>query len=195
MIGFEGTRKPAPDWEDAELVEACLQGNQDAWSALVEKYKRLVYSVPFKYRLSQEDAADVFQAVWIDLHAELGRLRETKALRSWLATVAAHKCFRLKGRQRRLAEEPQEDYEGRLSDDRATAPELLEEVEREQKMREAVKLLPERCQRIVQMLFYQQPPVPYEELAKQLGLAEGSIGFIRGRCLKKLRKTLEEMGF
>ncbi len=195
MKGIEGSRKPAPEWEDAELVEACLEGNQDAWSALVEKYKRLVYSVPFKYRLSQEDAADVFQAVWIDLHAELGRLRETKALRSWLATVAAHKCFRLKGRQRRLAEEPQEDYEGRLSDGRATTPELLEEVEREQKMREAVGLLPERCQRIVQMLFYQQPPVPYEDLARQLGLAEGSIGFIRGRCLKKLRKTLEEMGF
>jgi len=45
------------------------------------------------------------------------------------------------------------------------------------------------------MLFFEQPPVPYNELAKRLGLATGSIGFIRGRCLDRLQKILAEMGF
>lgn len=33
-------------WTDARLVEACLAGDQSAWAALVERYARLIYSVP-----------------------------------------------------------------------------------------------------------------------------------------------------
>jgi DNA-directed RNA polymerase specialized sigma24 family protein len=48
---------------------------------------------------------------------------------------------------------------------------------------------------MVEMLFFEYPPRPYEEIAKSFTLATGSVGFIRGRCLDKLRKKLEEMGF
>jgi hypothetical protein len=37
--------------------------------------------------------------------------------------------------------------------------------------------------------------MPYNEVAKRLRLAKGSIGFIRGRCLKRMKKILEERGF
>jgi len=47
----------------------------------------------------------------------------------------------------------------------------------------------------VRLLFYEQPPIPYDEVARRLGLATGSIGFIRGRCLKKLRANLKASGF
>jgi len=83
-------RVPSVSWPDEELVFECLQGNEGAWAALVEKYRNLVYSVPVKYRMPPEDAADVFQAVWTDLFAELPRLRNAGALRSWLATEARH---------------------------------------------------------------------------------------------------------
>jgi len=45
------------------------------------------------------------------------------------------------------------------------------------------------------MLFFETPPRPYEEIAKELGIATGSIGFIRGRCLEKLKQQLENKGF
>jgi DNA-directed RNA polymerase specialized sigma24 family protein len=48
---------------------------------------------------------------------------------------------------------------------------------------------------LVQLLFFEQPPLPYAEVARRMGLATGSIGFIRGRCLEKLRKALVEYGF
>ena len=59
---------PARTWDDERLVAACLSGNEQAWSALIDKYKNLVYSVPRKYRMTPDDAADVFQAVCIDLY-------------------------------------------------------------------------------------------------------------------------------
>jgi hypothetical protein len=47
---------------------------------------------------------------------------------------------------------------------------------------------------LVRLLFYEQPPLPYAEVARKLGLATGSIGFTRGRCLERLHKILE-LGF
>ena len=45
------------------------------------------------------------------------------------------------------------------------------------------------------MLFFESPPLSYQETARRLNIATGSIGFIRMRCLEKLRKSLEEKGF
>jgi DNA-directed RNA polymerase specialized sigma24 family protein len=52
-----------------------------------------------------------------------------------------------------------------------------------------------RCREMIRMLFFEQPPLRYTEAARRLNLAPGSIGFIRGRCLKRLKKFLEEKGF
>jgi len=65
------SRTPTAAWSDEHLVEECLRGNQQAWSAVVDKYKHLVYSAPIKYRMSPQDTADVFQEVWLDLYSEL----------------------------------------------------------------------------------------------------------------------------
>ena len=40
---------------------------------------------------------------------------------------------------------------------------------------------------MITLLFFEHPPQPYNEVAEKLGLARGSIGFIRGRCLKRLK--------
>jgi RNA polymerase sigma factor (sigma-70 family) len=185
---------PTPAWNDRDLVKECLSGSQQAWAAIVEKYKGLVYSVPVRYRMAPQDAADVFQDVWLDLYSELPNLREPGALRGWLITVAWHKCYQWKLRSRRL-EKSTGEFDGEPAAESATFLDWKEWLEQEQMLREAVKTLPERCRVMVEMLFFQDPPVPYADVARQLGLAEGSIGFIRGRCLKKLRVALEQMGF
>jgi RNA polymerase sigma factor (sigma-70 family) len=185
---------PTSAWNDKDLVKECLSGNQQAWVAIVEKYKGLVYSVPVRYRMAPHDAADIFQDVWLDLYSELQNLREPGALRGWLITVAWHKCYQWKLRRRRL-EKSTGEFDGEPVAESASVLDWKERLEQEQMLREAVKTLPERCRVMVEMLFFQDPPVPYADVARQLGLAEGSIGFIRGRCLKKLRVALEQMGF
>jgi RNA polymerase sigma factor (sigma-70 family) len=72
---------------------------------------------------------------------------------------------------------------------------MAEEIEREQMLKEAAASLSPRCQEMIRLLFYQEPPLPYREVARRLGLATGSIGFIRGRCLQRLQKKLQAMGF
>src|SRR5262245_22855161 len=53
--------------EDEWLVQGCLQGEARAWEQLIDRYKKLIYSIPLKYGASPEDASDVFQAVCIEV--------------------------------------------------------------------------------------------------------------------------------
>ncbi|HEV2960793.1 MAG TPA: sigma-70 family RNA polymerase sigma factor [Candidatus Angelobacter sp.] len=179
--------------EDQQLVQQCLQGDDHAWSRLIDKYKRLIYSVPIKYGFRPEDASDIFQTVCIDLFTNLCNLRKVGSLRSWLITVTSHKCFHWKRQQRQDIE--LDALEQEIAEDLATAPEMLQELQQEQIVRDAVDRLPPRCAEMVRLLFFEQPPLPYAEVARRLGLAVGSIGFIRGRCLTRLHKILMELGF
>lgn len=185
-----------PPASDAQLVKACLAGDQEAWATLIDKYKRLIYSIPVKYRATPDDAADIFQAVCLELFSELPRLRKTESLRSWLITVTTHKCFHWKQKQQAApADNAGTDPETVAETLAAPAPEIMEEAEREQILREALARISPRCQEMIRLLFYETPALPYAEVAQRLGLATGSIGFIRGRCLKRLQQALEELGF
>ena len=129
-----------------------------------------------------------------ELFSELPRLRRKTAFRSWLITVTAHQSFQWKRKSRRRAEdELTPAFEDKLGMD--PSPDFIEQVEREQILRDAIARLPARCQEMIRMLFYQEPQVSYRDVAQRLGLATGSIGFIRGRCLKRLQRALEESGF
>ena len=179
--------------EDEKLVQDCLHGDEKAWGRLIDKYKRLIYSVPVKYGFSPEDSADIFQNVCIDLYTNLAKLRKVESLRSWLITVATHKCFHSKRQKRQDVE--LDAMEQEVAEEIAATPQVMQEVQEEQAVRDAIQKLTPRCAALVQMLFFEQPPLPYNEVAQRLGLATGSIGFIRGRCLSRLQKILAELGF
>ncbi len=187
-------REPDITWSDSRLIRGCLNGNEHAWAALIEKYKNLIYSIPLKYGASPDDAADIFQAVCLELFSALPGLRKTAAFRSWLMAVTAHQAFHWKKKTRRRAEDELTPVEEETLAAEPSA-DLIEEVEREQMLRDAVARLPARCQEMIRLLFYQQPPLSYRDVAERLGLATGSIGFIRGRCLKRLQRTLADVGF
>ena len=182
-------------WSDERLVRECRKGNQIAWSALIEKYKNLIFSIPIKFGLPREDAADIFQAVCVDLLSSLPKLREPRALAKWLMQTSFHKCLRSKKDRLNLVDDLEVLDDERNVSVNEVPEDMLYQVQREQSVREALAALPPRCGRMVSMLFFDDPPRPYQEVAKELGIASGSIGFIRGRCLKKMRQLLEEKGF
>jgi RNA polymerase sigma factor (sigma-70 family) len=186
---------PERTWTDERLVAECRKGNQDAWSALIEKYKNLIFSVPIKFGLTREDAADIFQAVCLALLSDLHQLREPRALPKWLMQLSFHKCLRWKKQKLILFDDPL-DIEGQPEASSEELPEeMMYQFQREQMLRDAVASLAPRCHRMIAMLFFESPARPYQEVAKELGIATGSIGFIRGRCLTLLRKRLQKEGF
>lgn len=180
---------------DERLVRGCLKGDSESWSALIDKYKNLIFSIPIKYGLSRDDSADIFQAVCLELLSQLPNLRDPRALPKWLMQVAAHKCFHYKHREQRLVSSDSDDTQIPESEIPPIAEQLIREAEQEQIVREALAKLAPRCRQLVHMLFFEEPVRLYRDIASELGLAVGSIGFIRQRCLDRLRRTLDELGF
>jgi RNA polymerase sigma factor (sigma-70 family) len=186
-----GTR-PDPGWTDERLVRACLQGDERAWAALLEKYQRLIYSIPFRYGAGPADAADIFQAVCTELLAELPKIRKVESLRAWLMTVAARRSLRWKQARIRRREDLLDPDGADGIVEALVATDDLADLERSQAVGEAVGRLSERCRLLIQRLFFDDPPRAYEDLARELGLATGSIGFTRARCLEKLRAMMDD---
>lgn len=185
---------PSPGWTDRRLVDACLRGSDAGWRALVDKYQKLVYAVILKYRPGPEASSDLFQAVWLDVYNDLPTLRDKDAVKPWLMAIVRNKCFHWKRKQGRItdyeltSEEPEQ-----LESQSVMEAEFADSLMRDQLVREAIGGLDDRCREMIHLLFFAQPPLPYKDVAEKLGLATGSIGFIRGKCLRRLQKRLEEL--
>ena len=193
-VTAKAPKKAPAAWDDTRLVKECLSGNEEAWSLLIDKYKALIYSIPVKYNLSPSEAADVFQATCIELLIRMPQLREPRALPKWLMQVAHHECYRLKRMNQRVVSR---DAELNLPEPEIPpiAERLMQQTQEEQMLREAVTALTPQCRRLVELLFFETPSRPYTEVAAELGLAVGSIGFTRQKCIERLRRQLTELGF
>ena len=180
--------------DDRDLVRQCLAGSEAAWSLLIDKYKALIYSIPIKYGMTAADAADVFQATCLELLARLPELREPRALPKWLMQVAHHQCYRWKQQSQRVVSR---DSDPALPEPEipAIAEALVQQTEEEQMLREAMASLEGKCRRLIALLFLEAPSRPYAEVAQELGLAVGTIGSARQRCMEKLRDKLQGLGF
>jgi RNA polymerase sigma factor (sigma-70 family) len=187
-------KKAASAWDDTRLVKECLRSNEEAWSLLIEKYKALIYSIPVKYGLPPQEAADVFQATCAELLVRLPELREPRALPKWLMQVAHHECYRWKRQQQRMVSR---DAEPDLPEPETPpiAESVIQQTQEEQMLREAMSSLSPQCRRLVELLFFETPARPYADVAKELGLAVGSIGFTRQKCMDRLRRQLDALGF
>jgi RNA polymerase sigma factor (sigma-70 family) len=193
-VTSRAAKKRSGAWNDTRLVKECLSGSEEAWSLLIEKYKALIYSIPVKYGLPPHEAADVFQATCMELLTRLPDLREPRALPKWLMQVAHHQCYRWKRQQQRVVSRDAEP-DLPVPETPAIAERLVQQTQEEQIFRDAMAALTPQCRRLVELLFFEIPPRPYTEVAAELGLAIGSIGFTRQKCIERLRRHLDEWGF
>ena len=166
------------------LLRAAGDGDAEAWSALVSRYNGLVWSVVRAHRLGDADAADVAQTTWLRLAEHLADIRDADRLGAWLATTARHESLRVLRVGRRVVPteevEPADDGEAVALDTR-----MLTE-ERDVLLWRAFEKVSSQCRALLRLLVTDPTP-SYEEISAATGLAIGSIGPIRGRCLERLR--------
>ena len=176
-----------------DLVQAAVDGNEDAWRRLIERYLPLVKSVIRSYGLSEQDAKDVSQILWLRLVEHLKDLREPQALPGWIRTTTRNECIQLLRNTRRVVPvgasvEP----ETVPVDVRELDADLLH-AERHQALLQAFAELPEH-QRNLLVLLATDPPLSYAEVSRRLGIPVGSIGPTRARALNKLRECAAVAG-
>jgi len=182
---------------DAELVSRCLQRDADAWDALIRRYQRLIASITARFRLPEDDAADVFQSVSIALFNQLSTLSKESKLSSWLITVTVRECWKLRQKTGRMV--PLENSLAAIGEASCNQPVSAEGemliLERQHILRRAIESLSSPCRELIEKLFYSADPMSYAEISTQLGIPVASLGPTRGRCLGKLKSILDQAGF
>ena len=182
------------DRDDADLVRACRNGDETAWNELVERYQRLLVTIPRRAGLSEEQASDVFQEVFMTLREKLDSIEQPDRIRSWMVTTAKFKTWAIvRGDKGRFAPETEEEMElemANLKDRSPLADELMIEVEQQHIIRTALEKLEERCRKILSMIYLRDSAASYAQVAEEIGVGETSISPMRARCLQKLAKIL-----
>lgn len=183
---------------DKELLIACRQGDERSWNTLIDRYQRLVYAIPRRAGLDEDQAGDVFQEVFVTLFEKINDINEPDRLHAWLVTTARRKTWRMLTKERAFQTATSDDSLGAdellatVVDSAPLPDQTLMRLEEQHRIRTALAGLDPRCQKLLIMLYYRPVPAPYSEIAAAFGTSEGSIGPTRARCLKKLLHLLEQ---
>src|SRR3712207_4906330 len=176
MCGLMKSVRAASDL-DRVLIRRCQQGNAVAWQQVLNKYERLVYSIPLRYGLSRDDAADIAQNTFTILIESLDTLSEDSCLGAWLATVSRRHSWRLLERNRR--EVASEGLDATDLVERAVLlgkgnADSIEHWELNDLLDTGISQIGESCRELLLALYFQPELSSYAEVAERLDMPLGS---------------------
>jgi len=180
--------KPGRAARMADLLSAARAGSEDALGQIVNELSPLLWQVARSAGLSQGDAEDVLQTVWMRLITHLDGIHDAGALTGWLVTTTKRESWRVRAAGRKQLPADQDVF----ADLPDKSPGSEEQVMLEDQRRElwaAIGMLSRRCQELLRIMAF-APRSDYATVAAALGMRVGSIGPTRGRCLAKLRAVL-----
>lgn len=179
---------------DRELVERAQAGSQDAFSALVEKYRAKMFNLAYSLTRNREAADDLAQEVFIKAYLALPKFKYQSAFGTWLYRIAvnASKDFlRKEGRLRKVSLEDSPPGTLMQEDDTVQIDEAKETEKQKQLVRQALKSLPEKYQVILTLRDIQG--FPYGEISQVLDISPGTVDSRLHRARKMLRKKVHQI--
>ena len=78
---------------EPEVLNQVHQGNQDAFTQLVESYQRPVYNLCYRMLGDPNDAEDAAQETFLRVYKNIKRYDHKRSFSTWLLSIAAHLCI------------------------------------------------------------------------------------------------------
>ena len=175
-----------PREAERAAVEACQRGEREAFDELVLRHQRSVYRLCYRYVNNHEDANDLTQEVFVRAWRAIGRFRGQSAFSTWLYRIGVNACLNFRAARRPQTMELPET----LPDAGLGADRRLEKEEKAQRVREAVKRLPEKQRATLILKVYQD--LTHQEVAQVLGSTVGTVKANLFHALRNLRKLVAE---
>lgn len=183
--------------EDYDLVARALGGDQSAYTRLRDKYWRSIYTMLSRMIRDKNDAEDLTQEAFIKAFNSLASFNTDYAFSTWLYKIASNNCIDYL-RKRRLKtisiDAPVQTRDGEvqmeIADPSAVRPDVpLTAAERTAVLQEAIKNLPDKYRRVIEMRHTQE--LEYADIAEKLGLPLGTVKAHLFRARALLLKRLQ----
>ena len=149
---------------DLQLVKMCLDGKQEAFSELVSRYKRLIYSVVYNMLKNKEEVNDVAQEVFIRIYKSLHKYNPDYKFSTWAVKITTNLCLDIL-RKKKIDAVSIDDAIG-VSSDVDTPETKYIKKERSEKIREAIESLPEKYR--MPIVLFHQHGLSYQEMTEVL---------------------------
>lgn len=169
---------------DRLVIESVLSGDCDAFSQIVDRYRRRAFLAALSIVGNEQDALDLSQDAFIRAYRFLKRFDVERPFYPWFYRILKNRCLSFLRKRKRRAEVSIESFF-----DLSAA-----EVDRDRLrlVRECVQMLPEHQQELLQLRYYQG--YSYQEIADMLEKPIGSIMSGLYYARQKLKGALEEKG-
>jgi len=170
-----------------DLVRRSQAGDEEAFAALFQKYKNLVYKTAYLMLGDADEAEDVLQEVFIQVHKSLHTFQPTKgAFTTWLHRVTVNRCLNRRRKRRFSFLSLDESSPSSVT---SRWPSSESRTVEEEAVRQAVSRLSEKQQAVVILRYYWE--LAYSEIAYILDIPLGTVKSRLNLALRTLRKELE----
>ncbi len=172
---------------DDSLIRQALDGNERAWQQLVGRYQSMLYCYSLRLMGNADDARDLLQDVLLVLCRNLAQYRGDSSFKTWLFGIANYRAVDMLRKRKPMQDLA--DVSDQLCDDSQNQEQQLDTVQRQQDVRQQLKLLPPEQRLVVELRFYQQ--FTFDEIAMQLAISSNTAKSRFYAALDKLRPQLE----
>jgi RNA polymerase sigma-70 factor (ECF subfamily) len=185
----EAASAPAlAELDEAGLVEACLAGQPGAFDVIVERHRRSIYQLCYRFVGNHEDARDLSQDIFLRAYRGLGKFRGGSALSTWLYRIGVNLCLNRVSRKTSPLESI--DDQQHIDTHSESTPDRLLREERGVQVRKAIAMLPPKQRATLILRMYHE--LSHEEIAGVLGSSVGAVKANFFHALGNLRKQLGE---
>jgi len=176
---------------DLYYINLVIEGNTNAFSILVDRYKDLVFSLALKMVKNREEAEEVSQDTFIKVFKSLRQFKGDSKFSTWIYKVTYNTCLdRLKMNKKFYNDVPIDEFTEHQVKTIDNALEAMELEERKQAIQDCMKLLPAEDAFLLTLFYFEEQSL--EEIAKVVGLTTNNVKVKLFRSRKKLTTILKE---
>ena len=177
--------------DEPALVEACLAGQSGAFDLIVERHRRAIYQLCYRFVGNHEDASDLSQDVFVRAFRGLRSFRRQSSLGTWLYRIAVNVCLNRVTTKTPATEELEERQH---VDTRTESPaDRLLKDERAARVRRAIAQLPRKQRATLILRMYHE--MSHHEIAEVLGSSVGAVKANFFHALANLKRQLGDQVF
>src|SRR5471032_1643444 len=183
---------PLVDLDERALVAACLANRAGAFDVIVERHRRPVYLLCYRFVGNHEDASDLSQDVFLRAYRGLRNFRGQSSLGTWLHRIGVNLCLNRVTAKTPLGKLTEPIDEREIADVRTeSASEQMLREERGERVRAAIAQLPRKQRATLVLRMYHE--MPHQEIADVLGSSVGAVKANFFHALANLKKLLGDV--
>lgn len=163
----------------ASLIGKAKRGDRDAFTALIEQHKEMLYNTAMLLLRNEDDALDAVQDAILSCWEELPALKHTQYFKTWLTRILLNKCYDCLRFRKHFAE-PGADFDPGVETDWDTGLDVGQALER----------LPQMDQVVLSLFYYDG--FRTKEIAKALSISDEAVRVRLSRSRNRFKKILTE---